>query len=42
VFYVEHRTQRLRCPGCAKRTRAALGIVGESAFGPGCRPRWWR
>ena len=35
VFYVEHRTQRLRCPGCAKRTRAALGIVGESAFGPG-------
>ena len=35
MFYVEHRTQRLRCPGCAKRTRAALGIVGESAFGPG-------
>jgi transposase len=34
VFYVEHRTQRLRCPGCAKRTRAALGSVGESAFGP--------
>ena len=35
VFYVEHRTQRLRCPGCHKRTRATLGIVGESAFGPG-------
>jgi transposase len=34
VFYVEHRTQRLRCPGCAKRTRAILGTVGESAFGP--------
>jgi transposase len=35
VFYVEHRTHRLRCPGCAKRTRATLGTVGESAFGPG-------
>jgi transposase len=35
VFYVEHRTHRLRCPGCAKRTRAILGTVGESAFGPG-------
>ena len=35
VFYVEHRTHRLRCPGCAKRTRARLGAVGESAFGPG-------
>lgn len=35
VFYVEHRTHRLRCPGCRKRTRAILGIVGESAFGPG-------
>ena len=35
VFYVEHRTHRLRCPGCDKRTRAGLGIVGESAFGPG-------
>ncbi|MGH2867225.1 MAG: IS66 family transposase [Solirubrobacteraceae bacterium] len=35
VFYVEHRTHRLRCPGCQKRTRAVLGIVGESAFGPG-------
>ena len=32
---VEHRTHRLRCPGCDKRTRATLGIVGESAFGPG-------
>jgi transposase len=35
VFYVEHRTHRLRCPGCAGRTRAILGTVGESAFGPG-------
>jgi transposase len=35
VFYVEHRTHRLRCPGCQKRTRAVLGVVGESAFGPG-------
>jgi transposase len=34
VFYVEHRTHRLRCPGCRKRTRATLGVVGESAFGP--------
>jgi transposase len=33
VFYVEHRTQRLRCP-CGKRTRGTLGIVGESPFGP--------
>ena len=35
VFYVEHRTHRLRCSGCLKRTRATLGVVGESAFGPG-------
>ena len=35
VFYVEHRTHRLRCPGCQRRTRARLGTVGESAFGPG-------
>jgi transposase len=35
VVYFEHRTHRLRCPGCRKRTRATLGIVGESAFGPG-------
>jgi transposase len=34
AFYVEHRTHRLRCPGCARRTRARLGTVGESAFGP--------
>ncbi|MGH2831561.1 MAG: IS66 family transposase [Solirubrobacteraceae bacterium] len=34
VVYTEHRTHRLRCPGCRKRTRAVLGIVGESAFGP--------
>jgi transposase len=34
VFYVEHRTQCLRCPGCRKRTRGTLGAVGESAFGP--------
>ncbi len=35
AFYVEHRTHRLRCPGCQKRTRAKLGALGESAFGPG-------
>jgi len=35
VRYIEHRTHRLRCPGCKKRTRAVLGVVGESAFGPG-------
>jgi transposase len=35
VFYVEHRTHRLRCPGCRKRTRAILGVLGESPFGPG-------
>jgi len=35
VVYTEHRTHRLRCRGCRKRTRAVLGIVGESAFGPG-------
>jgi transposase len=34
VTYTEHRTHRLRCPGCKKRTRAKLGVVGESAFGP--------
>jgi len=34
VTYTEHRTHRLRCPGCAKRTRAVLGVVGESPFGP--------
>jgi transposase len=35
VIYTEHRTHRLRCRGCKKRTRAVLGIVGESSFGPG-------
>ena len=35
VVYTEHRTHRLRCSGCRKRTRATLGIVGESAFGLG-------
>jgi transposase len=35
VFYVEHRTHRLRCKGCRKRTRAVLGVLGESPFGPG-------
>jgi transposase len=34
VVYTEHRTHRLRCPDCRERTRARLGIVGESAFGP--------
>jgi transposase len=39
VFYVEHRTHRLRCPGCRKRTRALLGVVGESDFGPALQAR---
>ncbi len=34
VVYCEHRTHRLRCPGCQRRTCARLGTVGESAFGP--------
>ncbi len=34
VEYVEHRTHRLRCAACHKRTRGTLGVVGESAFGP--------
>jgi transposase len=34
VEYIEHRTQALRCPGCKKRTRGTLGVLGESAFGP--------
>jgi transposase len=34
VEYVEHRTHRLRCPACHKRTHGTLGVVGESAFGP--------
>jgi transposase len=34
VFYTEHRTHRLRCPACRERTRATLGVVGESAYGP--------
>ncbi|MEA2372515.1 MAG: transposase [Solirubrobacteraceae bacterium] len=34
VRYVVHRTHRLRCPGCKQRTRAVLGVLGESAFGP--------
>jgi transposase len=34
VEYVEHRTHLLRCPGCHKRTRGTLGVVGDSAFGP--------
>ena len=32
---VEHRAQRVRCPGCGKRTRAVLpAAVSGSAFGP--------
>ncbi len=34
VEYVEHRTHRLRCPGCRTRTRGTLGVLGDSAFGP--------
>jgi transposase len=35
VVFTEHRTHRLRCSGCRKRTRARLGTIGESAFGSG-------
>jgi len=35
VVFTEHRTHRLRCSGCRQRTRATLGVIGESAFGPG-------
>ena len=36
VIYLEHRTHRLRCPCCAKRTTAQLPAgVGSSPFGPG-------
>lgn len=35
VVFTEHRTHRLRCPEGRARTRATLGTVGESAFGPG-------
>ena len=32
---IEHRAQRVCCPGCGKQTRAALpGDVANSAFGP--------
>jgi transposase len=34
VFYVEHRTHRLCCPDCRTRTRADLGVLGKSRFGP--------
>jgi transposase len=35
VTVVEHRCPRVRCPGCGKRTRAALPAdVAASAFGP--------
>lgn len=34
VFYVEHRAHRLACPDCRARTRADLGVLGESCFGP--------
>lgn len=31
----EHRAQRVRCPGCGKKTRATLPAdVAQSAFGP--------
>jgi transposase len=36
VIYFEHRTHRLRCCGCGKRTTAKLPPgVGDSPFGPG-------
>jgi transposase len=35
VVYTEHRTHRLRCPGCQRRTTAVLPAeVAGSAFGP--------
>jgi transposase len=35
VVYFEHRTHRLRCPGCRKRTSGVLPAeVAGSAFGP--------
>ena len=38
VLLVEHRTHRLRCPGCGTRTTASLPAgVGGSAFGPRLR-----
>lgn len=36
VIYLEHRTHRLRCSCCGKRTTAKLPLgVGDSPFGPG-------
>lgn len=36
VIWCEHRTHRLRCPCCGKRTTAKLPPeVGDSLFGPG-------
>ena len=36
VIVYEHRTHRLRCPGCKRKTAAALPAwVAGSAFGPG-------
>ena len=35
VIYTEHRTHRLRCPGCRRRTTATLpDELAGSAFGP--------
>jgi transposase len=35
VFYTEHRTHHLRCPGCARRTAAGLPEeLSGSSFGP--------
>jgi transposase len=35
VVYTEHRTHRLACPGCKRKTAAALpAAVAASAFGP--------
>jgi transposase len=36
VVYTEHRTHRLTCPGCKRKTAAALpAALAGSAFGPG-------
>jgi transposase len=38
VLLVEHRTHRLRCPGCRAETTASLPAgIGSSAFGPRLR-----
>ena len=41
VIVSEHRTHRLRCPCCKRRTTAGLpAAVAASALGPGCTRPW--